>query len=103
MPCNAEAPHLQKLSESVRRRGGLVVGVAMANDSREGVEKFRRRHALTYPIAFDRDDRFDSETTDVPSTVLVDARGVVRWLEEGYDEESFAALERRFRALLPKP
>jgi peroxiredoxin len=103
MPCNAEAPHLQKLSEKVRGRGGVVVAVAMANDGREGVEKFRRRHGVTYPIAFDQEDRFDSETTEVPSTVLVDRKGVVRWLEEGYDPETFAALERRYLDLLAKP
>ena len=100
MPCNAEAPRLQKLSEAVRPSGGLVLGIAMGNDRREGVEKFRSRHGVTYPLSFDGEDRFDSEATEVPSTVLVDRHGIVRWMEEGYDEETFAGLERRFRALL---
>jgi peroxiredoxin len=103
MACNAESPHLQKLSEKVRGRGGIVVGIAMANDGLEGVVKFRRRNRVDYPIAFDREDRFDKETTEVPSAVLVDRKGVVRWLEEGFDPESFAALEKKFFELLGKP
>lgn len=101
MICNAEAPHLEKLRESVRSRGGEIVGISLANDRPEGARKFRERHRLRYPIVFDREDRFDHEKTEVPSTVLVDSAGVVRWMEEGFDPDEFPALEKRFRALLP--
>jgi peroxiredoxin len=100
MLCNAEAPHLQKLYESVKDHGGIVVGIAMGNDKRLGVVEFRDRNRLTYPLVFDREDLFDSERTDVPLTVLVDGAGVVRWKEDGYDPELFSSLEKRYRALL---
>jgi peroxiredoxin len=100
MPCNAEAPHLQKISEAVKGRGGVVVGIAMGNDRESGVVRFRDRHRVTYAIVFDREDRFDSERTEVPSSVLVDRDGIVRWKEDGYDPEIFAALEKKYRALL---
>ncbi len=100
MPCNAEAPHLQKLSEAVKHHRGIVVGIAMGNDRESAVARFRERHRLTYPLVFDREDRFDSERTDVPSTVLVDRDGIVRWKEDGYDPEIFSALEKKYRALV---
>jgi peroxiredoxin len=102
MLCNAEAPHLQKLYESVKDHGGIVVGIAMGNDKEIGVVKFRDRNRLTYPLVFDREDLFDSERTDVPSAVLVDGAGVVRWKEGGYDPELFSALEKKYKALLTK-
>jgi peroxiredoxin len=102
MPCNAEAPRLQRLYERVKSRGGLVVGVAMANDRERGVVAFRDRHHLTYPLIFDRDDFFDSEKTDVPSTILIDVTGVIRWMEDGYEPSLFATLQDRFLALQPR-
>lgn len=102
MPCNAEAPRLQKLYERVKSRGGLVVGIAMANDREPGVVAFRERHHLTYPLVFDRGDLFDSEKADVPSTILIDANGVIRWMEDGYEPPLFAALQNLFLALRPR-
>jgi hypothetical protein len=101
MPCNAEAPHLQRLFERVRHRGGTVIGIAMGNDREPRVVRFRGRHRLTYQVVFDRDDVFDSGRTDVPYTILAGPDGVIRWLEEGFDPEAFASLQTRFEALLP--
>ena len=97
-----EAPHLQKLHQEVRNRGGVVIGLALDGDSVASLKQFQRRNKTSYPIAIDQGGKnFDRFDLGIPSTVLRDRNGVIRLVHEGYEPASFAATKRRFIALLP--
>jgi cytochrome c biogenesis protein CcmG/thiol:disulfide interchange protein DsbE len=75
-PCELEAADLQRTWEAVQGQGVVLLGIAM-QDREEDARQFLRRHGLTYPAAFDRDNRVADayRITGIPTTVFVDPWG----------------------------
>ena len=97
-----EAPHLQKVYQQFRNRGGVVLGLSIDPDSVAALKKFQSRNKTNYPIAIDKGSKvFNNFNMGIPSGVLIDRNGVIRVVHEGYDPASFATVRRRFAALLP--
>jgi cytochrome c biogenesis protein CcmG/thiol:disulfide interchange protein DsbE len=90
VPCEREAPALQRVQQRLERNGGTVLGVTYkdyAADSRG----FVRRYGLTYPSV--RDDRLDLApkygTNKLPETFVLDARGRIVAISRGEASERF--------------
>jgi peroxiredoxin len=70
-------------------------------------ERFRRKLGVTYPYVLDRGDRIFQKygLNTHPTTVLVDANGVVRHVGEGFlrgdEKEIEAALKPLLRGVSP--
>jgi cytochrome c biogenesis protein CcmG/thiol:disulfide interchange protein DsbE len=83
VPCQEEAPALERAWQRVRERDVLVVGVNMwepLSDAR----RFVRDYRITFPNAPDPNGRLAIELglTGIPETYIVDARGQIvrRWV-----------------------
>jgi thiol-disulfide isomerase/thioredoxin len=98
-PCQAETPLLASASSQLRRDGIDVVGIDQA-ESPQSVERFVQAYGLQYPTYIDS-NRTSATSLDariIPTTLLVDARGVVRVIHVGpLDRSDLVAMttERR--------
>lgn len=101
-PCRAEAPVMEKnIWQKYKGQGLAVFGVNAAE--REDPEKMARQFAteggITYPVLMDTEqEASDSYQVEVfPTIAVIDKKGVLRYLETGFDEESVTT---QIRALL---
>lgn len=76
VPCEQEAPVLERAWREHRDEGLVVLGVDF-NDLRSDARRFMREHGLTYPVVYDRDGELVAKfgATGVPETFFVDRRG----------------------------
>ncbi len=76
-PCKSEAPALETLWRRNRANGVVVLGVD-SGDTRSSARSFLGAHGVTYPIAFDPDERLALGPYAVPGlpvTYVIDPAG----------------------------
>lgn len=100
-PCREEFPLLDQMYKRYKGAGFTMLGVNVEPDSSDA-EGFLAKTPVSFPIAFDRDSVASRmfKVDGMPSTVLIDRRGVVRWSHRGYragDENEYLD---QIRALL---
>lgn len=102
-PCRVEFLRLEALYERYRSKGLEVMAVAEDEpEEREGVPSFAARAGATFPVGWD-DDHFIRDgygPGDLPSSYVVDRRGLVRFQHIGYREGQETTLEREVLKLL---
>lgn len=84
-PCRQEMPILDELQQRYSKAGFTVLGVNVEQDNTTAV-KLLKGMDLSFPILFDPTSKV-SEMYDVsamPSTVMVDRDGNMRYLHRGY-------------------
>lgn len=100
-PCRAEIPQLEALHRRFAGQGVAMIGVSVdAFGTGSDVRDFTHEHAMSYGIWLDPDKQFAVKflTIGVPSTVVIDRAGVIRFkligaLREG-DTTLAAAISR---------
>ena len=97
-PCRQEMPVLDRLHQRYEDTGFAVLGVNVEGEERPARELVEKTN-VTFPVVID-DGQKVSELYDLkamPSTVVVDRDGVVRYVHRGYkpgDEEVVKQLIR---------
>ena len=100
-PCRAEMPHLEALHQRYSDLGFTLLGVNVEEDSRLS-DQFLEETPVSFDILFDPQNGV-SELYDViamPSTVLVDRQGNMRFIHHGYKEGYENEYQTQVRALL---
>ena len=92
-PCRQEMPLLDALYKRYNRMGFTLLGVNVEEDS-SGADEWLRETPVTFPILYDAQNQVSKlyDVTAMPSTVMVDRNGNVRYLHRGYqpgDEEQY--------------
>lgn len=85
-PCREEIPELQALHTKYGPRGLDVVGVSIdSRDDDTTIRDFLKEFGMTYTIWRDPDERVSAQflILGVPTTYLVDRKGVLRWRTTG--------------------
>ncbi|WP_409369969.1 TlpA disulfide reductase family protein [Lysinibacillus sp. 38-6] len=84
-PCQAEAPDLKTFYEQKPKNVELLAINATSYDSRENALKFQQLYNLNFPIFLDEDRSLgkSSKVIAFPTTLIVDAEGIVRHTIEG--------------------
>ncbi|WP_242355835.1 TlpA disulfide reductase family protein [Anaeromyxobacter sp. SG64] len=101
-PCREQLPLLDRLARDYGSRGLAVYGVAFDED-RAMVEAFLSATPVSFPILWDRGGGRLSAPFSIsrlPTTLLVDRAGVVRFVHLGYDVAEGRKLEGEVRELL---
>jgi thiol-disulfide isomerase/thioredoxin len=115
-PCRVTFPRLQKWHESYKAKGLVILGVTNFFGHAEGKE-LTRAQELDYLRSFKKTFRLpygfavaDSEENDrnyavgsIPTTFLIDRRGVVRFISTGSGDEENAALNKMIKKLIDEP
>lgn len=100
-PCREEMPHLEALHQRYEDLGFMLLGVNVEEDSRLS-DKFLAETPVTFDILLDPENGV-SELYDVvamPSTVLVDRGGNLRFIHHGYQAGYENDYQTQIRALL---
>lgn len=101
-PCEKETPLLVKTYERYRKQGvtflSVDVGERMAGDPDPVVAEFVKKHGITWPILLDEEFYVPHYVWGIPTSLVVDARGIIRayWVdggEVGFEEWLDEALE----------
>jgi peroxiredoxin len=100
-PCRVEMPHLNKLHDKYKAGGFMVLGVNIDDDPRHGAAT-AARWGLRFPVLLDT-EKTVTRTYDLgamPSTVLVDRDGRIRYLHRGYRDGMEVEYEHQIRELV---
>ncbi len=100
-PCREELPRLAYLQAKYRQSGLTVLAISVDNE-RENITGFLQEHGLKLQAFWDRDKRvsrlYDPQT--MPSSYLIDRKGTLRFLHNGYSPEELKRIEAEINQLL---
>jgi peroxiredoxin len=84
-PCRQEMPALNVLYEKYRHAGFVLLGVNVDSETANAVQMASKLKAA-YPILFDTDKKASVlyHVSAMPTTVLIDRDGKVRYIQKGY-------------------
>lgn len=87
-PCAMSMPHVEKLYESRKDKGFVVLGVALENDQGERIPDYVREMGISFEVGMadpPEDVRqWIPPSAGIPTVFLVDRKGKVRWSQSGY-------------------
>jgi peroxiredoxin len=100
-PCRQEMPHLSRLYDKYRSSGFVLLGVNVDDDTRHAVE-LATKLGLKFPVSLDSDKKVSRlyDLTAMPSTVLIDRDGRVRYVHRGYRDGYEDTYDQQIRGLL---
>lgn len=100
-PCRQEMPHLEALYQRYGDLGFTLLGVNVEPDT-SGATKFLRDTPVSFPILFDPSSEVSKlyDVIAMPSTMLVDRSGNVRFIHHGYKPGYENEYQTQIRALL---
>lgn len=91
IPCKTELPILQKLYQEYQQKGLTMISVnAIDQDSTDKVQGLIDQFSMTFPVLLDQGGQFANlyQAIFFPTTVLVDASGVIREVNLGDSTEA---------------
>jgi len=97
-PCRIEMPVLDRLHQRYEDTGFAVLGINVEGDERPARELLQKV-PVTFPVLIDEGQTVSQlyRLEAMPSTVVVDRDGVVRYIHRGYrpgDEEKYVEMVR---------
>jgi thiol-disulfide isomerase/thioredoxin len=107
-PCRESLPQYQALAGKYAARGLRLYALNVDGDAAVPMEipKFITETKLSVPILLDTDAKLSEETLKVkvmPTALLIDRRGVVRHVHEGFEGRSLAEVVGHLESLLAEP
>lgn len=91
LPCAKEAPALERLWQTYRSRGFVILAVSLDRSSQEKVKAFVEEYRMTFPVLHDPDDLVSPGylVFGLPTSVLITPNGRVAYRVVGeYDYDS---------------
>ena len=97
-----EAPQLQRLHRKYFHRGLRLVGVTQMDPAPVEVRAFLKRFGITYPVVLDPQEKIGSRyrLEGHPTAVLIDRKGIVRFVHSGFLKGDEQLLEDAIQAVL---
>ena len=100
-PCREEMPHLNQLYEKYRKSGFVLLGVNIDDDPQVALATAQKL-SVTFPVLLDTDKKVSKlyDLATMPSTVVIDRDGKVRYVHRGYRDGVEGDYEQQIRGLL---
>jgi peroxiredoxin len=100
-PCRVEMPHLARLYEKYRSSGFVVLAVNIDEDPRKAAG-LAKQMGMTFPVLLDTEKKVSRlyDLSTMPSTVLIDRDGRVRYVHRGYRDGYEETYDKQIRDLL---
>jgi peroxiredoxin len=102
-PCKRSFPKLQDLYDKYSDKGLQILGVSEDEvDDKDKIPGFAGTYGVRFPVAWDEDKaiarQYKPET--MPSTFVIDRKGVVRYAHAGYHNGEEIEIEKEVEELL---
>lgn len=102
-PCRESMPHLDELARELGPRGVEVYGIALDDDSAD-VRAFLAEVPVGFTILWDPSGQRSAAarlpTNQLPTTLIVDRQGIIRFVHEGWRSEMAREQRRQLEELL---
>lgn len=100
-PCRQEMPLLEKLHQRYQPLGFTLLGVNVEENS-DAARRFLADLPVSFPVLFDRANEVTRayQVKAMPSTVLIDRDGRMRYLHQGYKAGDESVYTKKVRELL---
>jgi thiol-disulfide isomerase/thioredoxin len=100
-PCRQEMPLLDELYTQYQPLGFTILGVNVEENSSKA-KQLLKESPVNFPILFDNKSEVSKlyKVVAMPSTVLVDRDGNVRYLHQGYKPGYEESYQQQVRALI---
>ena len=100
-PCREEMPLLNSLHKKYEPLGFTVLGVNVEQDVK-GAEGFLENFPVNFPVLLDSDNRVSEQykVIAMPTTVVVDRDGNMRFLHQGYKSGDEAKYRQMLKELV---
>ena len=100
-PCRQEMPQLNRLYEKYKSSGFVLLGVNVDDDTKKAAE-VAGKLGVTFPVLLDTDKSVSKlyDLSTMPSTVIIDRDGKVRYVHRGYLTGYEENYEKQIRELL---
>jgi peroxiredoxin len=106
-PCLAELSHLRRIYAKEKPRGFVVLAIAMdSSDTVAEVPAWARRNSLDFPVLLDEDSHIAgvyNPKKSAPLTVLIDKKGDIVYVHDGYNPGDEVSLEEHVAKVLEAP
>ena len=104
-PCRIEMPELEKIHRRYSRQGLRVLGITEMDPVRDKVLRSVAEIGITYPILLDPGGRIATlyGIEAHPTSIVIDARGIVRFVNAGYLKGEEKDIEREIAKALGAP
>ncbi len=100
-PCRQEMPQLNRLYEKYKSSGFVLLGVNVDDDASKAAE-VAAKLGVTFPVLLDTEKTVSKlyDLSTMPSTVIIDREGKVRYVHRGYLAGYEDNYEKQIRELL---
>jgi peroxiredoxin len=100
-PCRIEMPHLARLYEKYRASGFQLLGINIDEDPHQAAA-VATKLGVRFPVLLDTEKKVSKlyDLSTMPSTVLIDRDGRVRYIHRGYRDGYEETYEKQIRELL---
>jgi peroxiredoxin len=99
-PCKKSFPKLQDLYVKYKASGLEIVAVSV-DDEKTGVADFAKTYGAKFPVGWDDGHKVAGQwgPENMPSTYIIDKKGVVKHVHRGYHDGEEAEIEKELKAL----
>jgi peroxiredoxin len=100
-PCREEMPRLDTLYQKYRKSGFVLLGVNVDDDPHTALATAARLN-VSFPVLLDTDKKVSKlyDLNTMPSTIVIDRDGKMRFLHRGYRAGTEDDYEQQIRGLL---
>jgi len=100
-PCREEMPVLERLYRAHRADGLVILGISQDRTA-DSMRSFVARTPVSFPLVFDAGHRIAGRyhPPRMPSSYLIDRRGVVRYVHAGFRASDASRIEHEVESLL---
>ena len=100
-PCREEMPRLDTLYQKYRKSGFVLLGVNIDDDPHAALATAAKL-GVSFPVLLDTDKKVSKlyDLNTMPSTIVIDRDGKVRYLHRGYRAGTEGDYEQQIRSLL---
>ncbi len=100
-PCRKEMPHLNRISDKYKSAGLVLLGVNIDEDVRNAAD-VASKLKVSFPVLLDTDKSVSKlyDLNSMPSTMVIDRSGKVRYLHRGYQDGYEESYDQQIRELL---
>jgi len=100
-PCREEMPQLSRLYDKYHGSGFVLLGMNIDDDPRNAIA-LASKLGVRFPVLLDTDKKVSKlyDLSEMPSTLLIDRDGRVRYIHLGYHDGYADDYEKQIRELL---
>jgi thiol-disulfide isomerase/thioredoxin len=100
-PCKKSFPKLQELYLKYKASGLEIVALS-EDDDKGGIVDFAKTYGAKFPVGWDGDKSIAKkyQPKSMPSTFIVDKKGVIRFVHTGYHDGEEVEIEKEIKSLM---